>query len=119
MHTYIHVCLYRGVCLIVRGGSCLGVLYGGYLSGRFCSGGCCPFPLLSEYIRYNRKLNITFNFRFHMYEKDVRSVTSRALGPLPLSQTFTLSWTPSPSSVTYFMDGPYAHVSFRPSCWNN
>jgi len=28
--------------------------------------GFYPFPLLSEYIYYNRKLNITFNFRFHM-----------------------------------------------------
>jgi len=25
-------------------------------------------PLLSEYIHYDRKLNIIFNFRFHMYE---------------------------------------------------
>ena len=31
----------------------------------FVRGGFCPPPLLSEYIRYNRKLNITFNFRFH------------------------------------------------------
>ena len=28
------------------------------------------------------------------------------LTPLPLSQTVTPSRTPSPSSVTYFMDGP-------------
>src|SRR6218665_456087 len=28
------------------------------------------------------------------------------LDPLPLSQTVTPSRTPSPSSVTYFMDGP-------------
>src|SRR6218665_71855 len=35
------------------------------------------------------------------------SVTSHALGPLPLSQTATPSRTPSPSSVTYFMDGPF------------
>src|SRR6218665_155806 len=28
------------------------------------------------------------------------------LTPLPLSQTVTSSRTPSPSSVTYFMDGP-------------
>ena len=34
------------------------------------------------------------------------SVTSHALDPLPLSQTVTPSRTPSPSSVTYFMDGP-------------
>ena len=35
-------------------------------------------------------------------------VTSHALDPLPLSQTVTPSRTPSPSSATYFMDGPYA-----------
>src|SRR6218665_3911831 len=35
------------------------------------------------------------------------SVTSHALDPLPLSQTVTPSRTPSPSSVTYFMDGPH------------
>ena len=29
----------------------------------------CPFPLLSECICYNRKLNITLNFRFHMSDK--------------------------------------------------
>src|SRR6218665_1888754 len=33
------------------------------------SGGFCLFPLLSEYIRNNRKLNINFNFRFLMYYK--------------------------------------------------
>src|SRR6218665_407532 len=36
-------------------------------------------------------------------------MTSHALDP-PLSQTVTPSWTPSPSSMTYFMDGPYAAV---------
>ena len=51
----------------------------GFLSGEFCLGfvclegfvwgGFCPAPLLSEYICYNRKPIITFNFRFHMYEK--------------------------------------------------
>ena len=40
------------------------------------------------------------------------SVTSHALDPLPLSQTVTLSRTPS--SVTYFMDGPKCHFkNFR------
>jgi len=32
---------------------------------------CCSFSLLSEYIRYNRKLNITFNLWFHMYDKNI------------------------------------------------
>ena len=34
--------------------------------------------------------------------------------PLPLSQTVTLSRTPSPSSVTYFMDGPYVKIISSP-----
>jgi len=41
----------------------------------------------------------------------LKSVTSHALGPLPLSQTDTPSRTTSPSSVTYFMDGPYTRRS--------
>src|SRR6218665_1482849 len=41
----------------------------GFLSGGFVRGGFCLFPLLSEYICYNRKLNIALNFMFHMYDK--------------------------------------------------
>src|SRR6218665_2830149 len=65
----------------------------------------------------NRKLNITFNFRFHMYEIFIKSGTSHALGPLchnalgpPLSQTHTFSDPLHPSSVMYFMDGPVSRV---------
>src|SRR6218665_913948 len=68
--------------------------------------GFCPFPLLSEYICYNRTLNITLNFRFYMHDKKFISVMSQALDPLPHvtnCQTFS---DPSPSSVTYFMNGP-------------
>src|SRR6218665_2786231 len=83
---------------IVRGGFCPGFCL---LSGRFC-----PFPLLSGCMCYNRKLNITLNLMFHIYDKRIykRDVTcslpslchklSHPLGP------------PTPSSVTYFMDGP-------------
>src|SRR6218665_3928078 len=53
---------------IVRRGFCL---------GGFVGVGFCPFPLLSQYIIYNRKLNITLNFMFHMYDKNLykRDVT--------------------------------------------
>ena len=44
---------------------------GSFCLGGFVRGGFCPFPLLSEYICYNRKLNSTLNFRFHMYEKEM------------------------------------------------
>src|SRR6218665_4078153 len=93
MHTYI--CLYREVCLSSRG-SCLGGFVRGFCLEGFVRGGFCPFPLLPEYICCNRKLNITFNYRFHMYEQNLKNVTSHALGPLPLSQTVTPSRTPSP-----------------------
>src|SRR6218665_2421969 len=48
----------------------------GLLSGVFClagfvQGGFCLFPLLSEYICYNRKLKTTLNFMFHMYDKKI------------------------------------------------
>src|SRR6218665_348813 len=64
-----------------------GVLSEGLLSGRFCPGWLLSVPVLSEYICYNRKLDITLNFMFRMYDKKCISVTSHALYPLPLSQT--------------------------------
>ena len=78
-------------------GFCAGVLSGGLLSGRFCPGWFLSVPLLSEYICYNRKLNITLNFMFPMYDAldPTCHKQSHRLGPLP------------PSSVTYFMDGPH------------
>ena len=49
-----------------------------------------------------------------MYKCDVTC----SLPPLPLSQTVTPSRTPSlsPSSVTYFMDGPLKELPFTSSC---
>src|SRR6218665_1391784 len=51
-----------------------GAFVRGHCQGIFClecfvRGGFCPFPLLSEYICYNRKLKITLNFMFHKYDK--------------------------------------------------
>ena len=64
-------------------------------------------PLL-EYICYNRKLKITLNFMFHMYDKKIISMTSHALDPLPpVTNCHTFS-DPLPSSATYFMDGPFS-----------
>src|SRR6218665_1653591 len=56
-----------------------GVLSGGLLSGRFCLGWFLSVPVLSEYICYIRKFNITLNFMFRMYDKKFISVTSHAL----------------------------------------
>src|SRR6218665_877895 len=88
---------------IVRGGFCPGGLSGGLLSGRFCPGWFCLFPLLLEYICYNRKLNITLNFMFHMYDKKFISVTQHAFDPPPVTNCHSFS---DASSVTYFMNGP-------------
>src|SRR6218665_2060155 len=67
VHAYI-LCIYRGFVL-VHGGFVRGFLSRGFWSGMLCSGWFLSVPLLSEYICCNRKVNITFNFRFHMYEK--------------------------------------------------
>src|SRR6218665_1111832 len=62
----------------------------GLLSGRFCLGGFCPLSLLPEYICYNRKVNITLNFMFQMYDKKCISVTSHASDPLtPVTNCLT------------------------------
>src|SRR6218665_794376 len=98
MHTYI--CLYKEIYLSLRG-----FLSGGFCHEGFVRGSFCPSPLLSEYIHYNRKLNITFNFRFHMYEKNLKSVMSHALGGPPIlchKLSHFLRPPPTPSSVTYF-----------------
>src|SRR6218665_1965308 len=85
MHTYI--CLYRGFVL-VRGSSCPGFCREGFVRV------ICVRPSLSECIRYNRKLNIPFNFKFHMYEINLKSVTSHALGPLPFHKPSNLLGPP-------------------------
>ena len=89
----------------------ISIVRGGYCPGGLGRVGFCPFPLLSQYICYNRKLNITLNFMFHMYDKNLykRDVTC-SWPPPPVTNCHTFS-DPSPSSVTYFMDGPIAACS--------
>src|SRR6218665_502927 len=58
----------------------------GFCQGVFClegfvRGGVCPFPLLSEYICYDKKLNITLNFMFHMYDKKIYKCDVNPLYP--------------------------------------
>jgi len=74
--------------------------------------GFCPFPLLSEYIYYNRKVNITLNFMFHIYDKKCykRDVTCYWTPPLCYKLSHLLG-TPSRPSVMYFMDGPLGVLS--------
>src|SRR6218665_1065863 len=46
----------------------ISIVRGGFCPWGFVRVGFCPFPLLSQYICYNRKLNITLNFMFHIYD---------------------------------------------------
>src|SRR6218665_445659 len=83
---------------IVRGGFVRGFCQRvfsleGLVRGRFC-----PFLLYSEYICYNRKLNMALNFRFHrfhMYDKKCINMTSQALDPSSVTNCHTFS-DPSP-----------------------
>src|SRR6218665_965941 len=89
---------------IVRGGFVWGFCQGVFCLEGFVWGGFCPFTLLSEYICYNRKLNITLNFMFHMYDK--KFIRSHALDPPPPCHKMSHLGPPPPSNVTYFMKGP-------------
>src|SRR6218665_469690 len=111
MHTYMSL---QGVCV-----SSQGFLFGG-LSGDFClegfvRGGLCPSPLLSEYIHYKKKLNITLNFRFHMYEIFLKKcdVTCSWTPSPPVTNCHTFS-DPLPSSVAYFMNSLEEDNKFGP-----
>src|SRR6218665_1321900 len=48
-----------------------GVSSEGLLSGRFCPGWFLSVPVPSKYICYIRRLNITLNFMFRMYDKKI------------------------------------------------
>src|SRR6218665_2957595 len=73
-----------------------GAFVRGFLSGRFCPGWFLSVPVLSEYICYIRKLNITLNFIFRMHDKKIKvcDVTCSLPPPLSPSQTVTPSRTP-------------------------
>src|SRR6218665_2057244 len=77
-----------------------GVCQGAFV-WKVLSGVVLSVPVLSEYICYIRKLNITLNFTFRMYDKKFISVTSHALYHPPLSQTVTPSRTPLERDVLY------------------
>jgi len=79
----------------------------GFLSGRFCPRRFLSIPLLSEYLHYNRKLTINFNVTFHMYDKNFSKCdVTCSWTPSPCHKLSHFLGPPSPSSVTYFMDGP-------------
>ena len=89
-------CLYREVCLS-SWGFLSGCFVRGYFVWKFLFGVVfVRSPLCQNIIRYNRKLNINFNFRFHMYETNLwRHMLldpspchklSHLLGPPPLER---------------------------------
>ena len=92
----------------------LSIVHGGFCQGVFCRegfvrGDFCPYLLLSEYICYNRKLKITLNFMFHMYDKFFYKRDVTCSWPLPCHKLSRFS-DPLLPSVTYFMDGPLSNV---------
>src|SRR6218665_2955654 len=72
---------------------CPGRFVRGSFVWKVSSGVVLSVPLLSEYICYITKLNITLNFMFHMYDKKFIIVTSHALDPPPPATTVTPSRT--------------------------
>src|SRR6218665_436155 len=85
-----------------------GIFVRGLLCGRFCPGWFCSFPLLSEYICYNRKLNITLDFMFHMY--DIYKCDVTCYIPLPSvtnCQTFS---DPSPLERDVLYGRPLIYI---------
>src|SRR6218665_1070250 len=87
-----------------------------------CSRGFCPGGFLSGVvfvyssfchntsICYNRKLNITLNFMFNMYDKKMYKRTSHALDPPPLSQTVIPTRTTSPLERDVLYGRPHVHL---------
>src|SRR6218665_2022955 len=92
--TQTKALLYK-FCLNCSRGFCPGFVRESFV-WKVLSGWFLFVLVLSEYICYIRKLNITLNFMFRMHDKKIISVTSHALYPLPLSQTVTPSRIPSP-----------------------
>src|SRR6218665_544209 len=77
-------------------GFCPGVLSGGLLPGRFCPGWFLSVPVLSEYICYNSKLNITLNFMFRMYDKKISKCDVTCPLPPPLCHKLSHLLGPPP-----------------------
>src|SRR6218665_3261128 len=84
----------------------LSLVHGAYCPGLFLS---IPLASVRIHLLQQKVRHQSHHFKFHVSLCMIKifiSVTSHALDPSPLSQTVTPSRTPSPSSVTYFMDGP-------------
>src|SRR6218665_2163078 len=82
MYAYINMSL-QGFCL-----SSWGFFSGGFFRVFFAQKVLSRVVLVRSpsvriYIRYNRKLSITFNFKFHMYDKTFKSMTSPAFDSPP------------------------------------
>src|SRR6218665_784134 len=81
---------------IVHWGFCPGVCQGSFV-WKVLSGWFLSVPVLSEYICYNKKFNITLNFMCPMYDNKIyKCDITCSLPPSSLSQTVTPSRTPFP-----------------------
>ena len=90
VHAYIDMSLQGFV--LVRRGFCSGVCLG-FLSGRFCSGWILSVPPSVRIHPLQQKAKHHFQFRFHMYEINLKRLMSHTLGPPP---PVTSSRTPCP-----------------------
>jgi len=126
VYAYIHV--FTGGFVLVHGafdrGFCPGLIVCKVLSGMVF-----VRPLLSEYIHYNRMLNITSNFRFHMYQNLFKVWRHMLLdpslchnlshlGPPPLERHVLyerpLSSGHNPQSFTLFIAYPWKNQNPHP-----
>src|SRR6218665_1791992 len=83
VHAYIHV--FTGACVSSRGilfGVCLGFLSGRFRPGWFLS----VLPSVRMHPLQQQKLNITFNFRFHMYEFFLKCDVTCSWTPIPVNR---------------------------------
>jgi len=86
--SHIHKYVFTGGLFKFAGVFVWGFVRGVFYLEGFVWGVFLSVPPLSEYIRYNRKLN-TSKFRFHMYEIFYKCNITCSHMPLPLSKTVT------------------------------
>jgi len=93
MHRAYIYYVFTGRCVLVRGGSCLGSFVPGFCLEGFVRGGFWSVPRLLEYVRYNRKLNITFQVSYVWM--NLKSMTSQVSSwtPLPVTNCHIFSDT--------------------------
>src|SRR6218665_1719041 len=81
----------------------------------FCPGWFLSVPPSVTIHLLQQKVKITLNFMFHMYDKNLYKRDVTCSTPSSVTNCHTFSDPLSPSSVTYFMDGPTIHIYIHTS----